>query len=98
MRALLTKRDAADYLRFSTVEAAERFLESLGVPRLNRGLAGSKGILYRRSDIDIALDKLEMQEASPKKKTVKRKIVTDIFDMPLNEAADIILTQNTPRQ
>lgn len=40
MKSLLTRKDAAEYLRYGTVDAAEKFLESLGVPKLNKGLAG----------------------------------------------------------
>lgn len=55
--------------------------------------------MYRRSDIDMALEKIEVSATTAtNKKLPKKRKTPDIFDLPLNEAADYLLTKNTPTQ
>ncbi len=94
MNALLTIQQAADYLSLKTPEAAEKALRRLGVPKYDLSIVGSKGIRYRRADIEDALSKIEVKPKGAKPRKPKRP-PTDIFDLPVNEAA-AILTHGHP--
>ena len=85
MQLLMTKEQAAEYLVLKTPDAVEKLLKRLGVPRIDFSLVGSNGIRYRRSDIDAALSKIEVNPNPQRKVTKKKKPTECIFDRPIKE-------------
>lgn len=89
MTSLLTKDQARVYLCLETVEAAEKLLCRLGVPKIDYSLAGSKGIRYRACDIEEALSKIEISSA-PQRSKRPRRPRTDLFDLPITEQVALL--------
>ena len=98
MNALITKEQAATYLGLKTPEAAVKLLTRLGVPKINFAIIGGKGIRYRRTDLEEALEKIEVQSSAAKKPRKLKRPAPDIFDLPIKEQMTFFLTENGPRQ
>lgn len=64
MEGLLTKEDVKVFLGLKTIEATDKMLKRLNVPKVNFSLVGGKGIRYRRSDIEEAVSKMEIHQHS----------------------------------
>ena len=98
MGALITKAQAAEYLGLKTPEAADKLLTRLGVRKINFALIGSKGVRYRRSEIDEALTTVEVghTEVSQKKKA-KKKTIPDFCTLSIKEQR-AFLTESGPGQ
>lgn len=96
MSDLVTKEEAAEFLRLKTPEAAEKLLARLGVRKIDFSIIGGKGVRYRRMDIDEALMRLEVKPApTPKKK--RRRPPQDIFDLPIKEQVALLTAGGRPQ-
>lgn len=89
MQALVTKEEAAELLRLKTPEAAEKLLARLGVRKIDFSIIGGKGVRYRRTDIDEALARLEV-DPTPRPKKKRRTPPTDLFDLPIKEQVALL--------
>jgi len=90
MQGLLTKEDARQFLGLKTIEATEKLLHRLGVPRMDFSILGGKGIRYRKTDLQDALEKIEVKPRVAKSRP--RHSRTDLFDLPIKEQASILTT------
>ena len=96
MQALLTKEDARQFFGLKTIEATEKLLQRLGVPKMNFAIIGGKGVRYRRMDIEEALAKIEVNH-SKKTKILKKKITHNFLDLPIKEQFAILTANSTPQ-
>ena len=94
---LLTKEDARQFFGLKTIEATERLLQRLGVPKMNFAIIGGKGIRYRKTDIDEALEKIEMKPKSARRPRKPKPPQTDIFDLPVKEQIAILTAGGSPQ-
>lgn len=97
MQGLLTKEDVRQFFGLKTIEATEKLLHRLGVPRMDFSIIGGKGIRYRKSDLEEALAKIEVKSQTARKPRKPKRPRTDIFDLPIKEQM-AILTAGGPRQ
>lgn len=97
MDGLLNKEEVMQFFGLKTVEATERMLKRLGVPKVNYSLAGGKGIRYRKSDLQEAVSKMEVVPKPSQKPRMRRKVHSVLFDMPINDQFKL-LTASGPRQ
>lgn len=95
---LVTKEQAAEFLKLKTTEAAEKLLERLAVKKIDYSVVGGKGIRYRLSDIQEALDRITVEPKKPKattdRKPRKKRLgdIGDIFDLPYNEQVAALMS------
>jgi hypothetical protein len=94
MNALITREEAAIFLRLKTPEAAEKLLARLGVQKINYAIIGSKGVRYRTAEIEEALDKISVESNKKSKLRIKKRPRTDVFDLPVKEQV-ALLTANS---
>ena len=98
MNALITKAQAAEYLGLKTPEAADKLLARLGVRKINFALIGSKGVRYRKAEIDEALAFVEVSSAPPyQKKKPATKQLLGFADLTVKEQF-AFLTAISPKQ
>lgn len=97
MQCLLTKEDARLFLGLKTIEATEKMLQRLRVPRMDFSIIGGKGIRYRRSDLEEALSRIEVRPKSSNRVPKKRRQRTDLFDLSVKEQL-AILSADRPQQ
>ncbi|WP_297894752.1 hypothetical protein [uncultured Desulfovibrio sp.] len=95
MQYLLTKEDARQFFGFKTIEATEKMLQRLHVPKVDFSIVGGKGIRYRRSDLEEALSKIEVRPKSSGRISKRRRPRTDIFDLSVNEQLAILSAEKT---
>jgi len=90
MQGLLTKKDAMQFFGLATEEAAEKLLRRLGVPRIDFSIIGGKGIRYRKSDLEQALEKITAGPKGAKKTKKPRQAASDLFDLPIKEQVALL--------
>jgi hypothetical protein len=83
MQALLTKEDVRQFFGLNTIEATEKLLQRLGVPKMNFAIIGGKGVRYRRPDIEEALAKIEVKSRTVSRQRKQKQAQTDLFDLPV---------------
>lgn len=96
MQGLLTKAQAAEFLGLKTPEAAEKLLARLGVRKIDFSIMGGKGVRYRRTDINEALARLEVDPA-PRPKKKRRTPPADLFDLPIKEQVALLTAGGRPQ-
>jgi hypothetical protein len=97
MQALFTKEDARKFFGLKTIEATERLLQRLGVPKMNFSIIGGKGIRYRKTDIEEALAQIEMRPKAARRGRKPKPQHTDIFDLPVKEQIAILTAGGSPQ-
>lgn len=97
MNSLMTKNDVTKFLGLKTTQATDKLLKKLGVPRVDFSTVGSKGIRYRKIDIEEAIEKMEVKQGTLKKSVKPKKCPSVFFDLPVNEQF-LFLTTNLSRQ
>lgn len=95
MTNLLALKDVCSFFGYKSEEAAEALLKRLAVPYYDLTLAGGRGRRWRKSDIEDALIKIEVQPY--KKKNKVRHSASNMFDLPVAEAM-ALLTANGKQQ
>jgi hypothetical protein len=84
-------------LALKTPEAAEKLLARLGVHKIDYSLIGSKGVRYRKTDIEEALAAIEVDPTPPAKKKRPAKPRPGFFDLSIKEQM-ALLTADTLAQ
>jgi len=97
MQALLTKEDVRQVFGLKTIEATEKLLQRLGVPKINFSIIGGKGIRYRNTDIEEALAKIETKPKAARKPRKQKPPSTDLFDLPIKEQIAILTAGGSPQ-
>jgi len=97
MQGLLTKKDAMQFFGLATEGAAEKLLHRLGVPRIDFSIIGGKGIRYRKSDLEEALEKITAGPKSTQKKQKPRRPTSDLFDLPIKEQMALLTACGVPQ-
>ena len=85
MQYLLTKEDARQFFGFKTIEATEKMLQRLHVPKVDFSIVGGKE----------ALSKIEIRPKSSGRVSKRRRPRTDIFDLSVNEQLAILSAEKT---